>query len=387
MYASANRKVTQIHRVFDAKKIAPITGFDVNKIKHGTAIDYNSLSRNLGINIAPRELAKMVKSANDARQAIGMDALQPTVTTGSIVTPIQFLQEWLPGFIDVITQARKIDECVGMVTAGEWHYEEVVQGVKELTGLAQPYGDFTNVPLASWNTNFVYRTIVRFEEGMFVGILQEAIAAEINVNSGASDRESCALALEIARNLVGFYGYNNGLNSTYGLLTDPNLPAYVPFADGASTDPEWSTKDFLEITRDLRTMFSALRTQSGDNINPRDTDTTLILATAVVDYMTTTSNFGETVEKWLKDNYPRCRVVSAPEFDGANGGANVAYLFADKIKDSSTDGGQTFIQVVPAKFKVTGVMKKTKGYEEDYTNATAGILLKRPWAIVRYTGN
>jgi len=27
-----------------------------------------------------------------------------------------------------------------------------------------------------------------------------------------------------------------------------------------------------------------------------------------------------------------------------------------------------------------------KAYEEDYSNATAGVLLKRPYAVVRYSG-
>jgi len=50
----------------------------------------------------------------------------------------------------------------------------------------------------------------------------------------------------------------------------------------------------------------------------------------------------------------------------------------------STDGGKTFIQPVPAKFQVLGVQQLTKGYEEDYTNATAGIMVKRPWAVTRW---
>ena len=42
------------------------------------------------------------------------DALQPTVTTASIGTPVQFLQNWLPGFVFVVTAARKIDDIIGL---------------------------------------------------------------------------------------------------------------------------------------------------------------------------------------------------------------------------------------------------------------------------------
>ncbi len=62
--------------------------------------------------------------------AMGMDAiLQPVqnlLTTPSISTPIQFLQAWLPGFVFFVTQARKIDDLVGITTQGRWEDEEIV---------------------------------------------------------------------------------------------------------------------------------------------------------------------------------------------------------------------------------------------------------------------
>jgi hypothetical protein len=44
------------------------------------------------------------------------------------------------------------------------------------------------------------------------------------------------------------------------------------------------------------------------------------------------------------------------------------------------------VQVVPSKFQVLGVEKGAKGYKEDYSNATAGVFCKRPFAVVRRTG-
>ena len=92
------------------------------------------------------------------------------------------------------------------------------------------------------------------------------------------------------------------------------------------------------------------------------------------------------VYTWLKENYPNIRIESCPQFQLASGGLNVFYLFADQVQDNSTDGGKTLVQVVPTKFRVNGVAKTAKGYEESYANATAGIITKRPFAIVRYTG-
>jgi len=103
--------------------------------------------------------------------------------------------------------------------------------------------------------------------------------------------------------------------------------------------------------------------------------------------LSTVSNYGNSVREWIDKTYNgRMRIETAPQLNGANGGANVFYLYAEKVEDYSTDGGMTFIQVVPAKFRVLGVTPLAKGFEEDYSNATAGVMCKRPYAVVRYTG-
>ena len=315
-------------------------------------------------------------------EAFGMDSLPAAITAASIPNAVQFFQTWLPGFVSVVTAARKIDELVGISTVGNWADEEVVQGVMELLGTSVPYGDSTNIPLSSWNATFERRTVQRFEEGMQVGRLEGERASRMQIDSAAQKRGAAALALEIQRNRVGFYGYNDGASRTYGFLNDPSLPAYV-----GVTGAVWAAKDFLGITADLRMALSALRVQSGDTIDPMVTPITLAIASVCVDYLTVTSVYGNSVRDWLRETYPNVRIVSAPELNGANGGANVFYAYAESVSDTdSTDDGRVFVQVVPAKFQVLGVEQRAKGYLEDYSNATAGIMCKRPFGVVRRTG-
>lgn len=319
--------------------------------------------------------------------SFGMDALQGLITTASISTPIQMLQKWLPGFVAVNTAARKIDELTGIAIVGDWCDAQIVQGVMEGTGNAVPYADYSTVPFTNFNLNFETRNVVRFESGLNVSILEEEQAAKVNANAAQMKREAASRDLEIQRNAVGFYGYNNGNNRTYGFLTDPNLSAYVTVAaTGTGSSTLWADKTFLNITADIRTAIIALRNNSKDNIDPESLDITLALPTSVVDRLSTVSDYGISVRDWLRATYPRVRVVSAPELGLANGGANVFYLYAERVEDASTDDGRTFVQAVPTKFRVIGVEKKAKGYEEDYSNATAGIMCKRPYAVVRYTG-
>ena len=310
-------------------------------------------------------------------------SIQPTITTPSIQVPIQFLQNWLPGFVFVVTAPREIDEFVGISTSGSWEDAEVVQGLLERIGYPTLYGDLTNVPFSSWNTNFNTRNVVRFEEGMHVGKLETAESARMRVDNAGMKRQAAALNLEIVRNAVGFYGFNNGDNNTYGFLNDPGLPAYVEVASGVGGFL-WSQKTFLEICRDIRTAIVALRTNSQGLINPEKVRLTLAVAVNSVDWLSTTSDFGISVSDWLKKAYPNVRVVSAPQLNNANANDNVFYLYAEEINDMSTDDGRTFIQVVPAKFIVLGVEQLAKAYKEDYSNATSGTWCKRPFAVVRY---
>lgn len=358
---------------------------DVRAFQMKDARNFEALKK-IGIGFDARDLERMYQYAVDG---VGMDssAITSPITTPSVTTLVQFLQNWLPGQVKVITAAREIDALVGIATVGSWADEEIVQEVLENIGDAVPYGDLTNVPFASWNLNYNKRTVVRFEKGLRVGRLEEERAGRQRVNSGETKRESAGLALEIQRNLVGFFGYNAGNNLTYGFLNDPSLPAYVTVAaTGTGASTLWSQKTFLEICADIRTAIVGIRTNSKGNINPQLVPMTLALPTNAIDYLTVTSDFGISVWDWLRQTYPKIRVQDAIQLDSANGGVGVFYLYAESVNDLSTDDGRTFIQVVPAKFQLLGVQQMAKGYEEDYVNATAGVMCKRPYAVYRASG-
>ena len=373
------------HSHIPARKVKPVKCLD-EKDKKRLCEQVHGL-RKYGICFDHAAILKMADAAINDPESFGMDAnLTTPLTTASVTTPIQFLQAWLPGFVEIITAARRIDNLVGITTQGEWHDEEIVQGVLERTGNATLYGDLTNTPLTSWNVNYERRTIVRFEEGMTVGRLEEARAAAIRTNSPENKRSAAANSLEIERNRVGFNGYNGGSNRTYGFLNSPQLPAYVTVTDGAGGNSEWSTKTFLEIIADLRMAFQALRTSTQEQVDPTTDPTTLAIATDAMDYLSTVSDFGVSVREWMTENYPNCRPISAPELNDANGNANVFYLYAETVSDSGSDDNRTWIQVVPTKFFTLGVDQKQKSYTEAYSNATAGLMLKRPYAIVRRSG-
>lgn len=323
----------------------------------------------------------------NAAKAYAMDDNQGLITTPSIGTPVQFLQTWLPGFVRIMTNARKIDDLIGMSTVGNWEDEEIVQGVLEPVGVAALYGDSTNVPLSSYNSNYERRTVVRFEKGFEVFKLEAMRMGRNRIDAAAEKRLSAGESLEIQRNIVGFVGYNGGNNRTYGYLNDPNLPSYVTVATGASSSTLWANKTFTEICQDIRTAAGALQAKSGDRINPSKVPTTLAVGHLVFQSLTTPAVYGAmSVIDWITKTYPMMRLESAPQLTAANGGANVFYLYAETVSDNSTDNSRVIDQLVPAKFMALGMQQLPKSFIEDFSCATAGVLLKRPWALVRYSG-
>lgn len=322
------------------------------------------------------------KRAMDEFRAYAQDAAPTLQTSPSNMTPVQFLQYWIPEMVKIVTASRDADDILGRDFAGSWEDEEIVQPVIEYTGKPRVYGDKTTFNLASFNINYETRTIVRFEQDVEVGKLEEARASKQRISAQAEKRDAAALALAINLNDIAFNGYNAGNNKTYGMLNDPSLPAYTAFAQGSASSTTWASKTFNEIVADIKAMMSALRVRSGNNFKPERDASTLALSVAVVDQLQTVNQLGGTsVLDWLHKTYPACRVTSAVQLDGANSGANVAYLFADKI-----DGKKVIAQYMQDALRLIGVEQKAKGFLECYSNATAGVMLRIPVGLVRYTG-
>ena len=310
-----------------------------------------------------------------------MDELPASITTPSISTPLQFLQYFYPKAIRTVTAARKIDELIGRDIVASWEDEEVVTPIVERLGMARPYGDYNSTVYSSVNVNYERRTIMRSEDGIQVNMLEEQRAAKNKINIAEEKRNAAIEALAIEQNRIGFFGYNDGENRTYGFLNDPNLPAYSTVATGASTSTQWTNKTFQEICADIRTAFSALRTKSGDLFDPYNDECTLAMSSNRREAFTTTTDMGIDVEMWVKKNFPKCRIISVPELDEVNGGANVFYLFANRIGENNV-----WAQLVVTALRSLGVERNLKGYAEAYSNATAGVILNCPVGVVRYTG-
>lgn len=347
------------------------------------AMDSDTLNK-MGIG-----LPKFTKSV---LEGIGysMDAcpIPNQVLPASSGTPIQFLQEFLQGIVYVLTVARKADMLAPVMTVGKWSDQQIVQRTLERLGTPGVYKDHGDIPLSSWNLVYDTRDICQFQLGCQIQLLENERGLAMDIDTATEKRQAVALAFELLRNDVFFNGYSKDNVKCYGFLNDPNLPAFVEVADGVNNKKGWADKTASEIVSDILTGLNTLSVQSGGNVDIESSKLILAIPLGYSQYLTKVdgpNTFGFTATKWLNENYPNITVISVPELIKGNGADNVFYLYAESVADSGTDDGYTMAQLVPAKIQPLNAVSTMKGYEEGYTSALAGCLVKRPYAVTRYT--
>jgi len=356
--------MSKIKASFLSKELKQVNSFDCNDVDHMRMLTAFGINENV----------------------YGMDSQVPFIG-GSVSANISNLRNYLPGIVRDLTAVRKIDTLVGQTMIGHWlEDDEIIQMTQERTATAIGYSDDVNIPFTSYNMDYERRSVVRFVVGTQSQLVADAKITKSGGNPEEARMSSAVTALEIARNTVGFFGYNSSNNKTYGLLNDPNLPAYQTLPNGANATPEWSTKTFQEKQLDVVNAITALQLSSGGNFDPTMDSFTFAISLAVAGTLTNVNEFGISVQKWINETYPKCRIEFVPEFDSANGGANVFYMYADSIRGDSTDDGKIIDGLISEKFASIGRGQVVGGYQEGFMNSVAGVIVKRPWGVYRATG-
>jgi|ERR1051326_4382456 hypothetical protein len=275
-----------------------------------------------------------------------------------------------------LTQMASIDAITGITISGKWTDEELMWLTSSYFGKAEIYSDLSNTPLATFNGSQEIRGVLRGEQGFQYGALEEAKYSAIGYNAGEEKRQAVRVALEDFRNLVGYYGFAATTSPIYGVLNDPGLPNYI-------TLTAWTSFDL--VVAGIQNLFSTLEIRGRGYIDSTR-PLTLVLPMGYSARLAYMNTMGVTALQFIMQNYPKMRIVYVNEFIGPNGGANVAYLFQDQVGPVDGPSASPIIQIVPTKYQLVGFEQNAKGYVEVASNATAGVVVLRPWAIVRGTG-
>ena len=305
----------------------------------------------------------------------------------------QFIQYWLPGNVNAITAPRRAEELMGFVQAGSFEDETVVARFNEFFAFTQLYGDVADVQRAGYNTEFINRQIVRFQGGLQSDHLEQARMAKVGISDIDNKRAALERSFKITENFVSFNGWSN--TRCFGLFNDPNLPSYLTVpATGTGTSPLWANKTTLQQLADILTSVSTLYAQTKTAFDPYTEEFTwavspnvMMALSNIVSVSGGTSVY--TLRNWVESQYKKIRIVAIPEFQGANGGADVWYMYKENTVtvDDSTDDGKTVVNLVQSRmFQLSALPTKSGGVQENYGSAQAGVFFKRPILVVRYSG-
>lgn len=299
----------------------------------------------------------------------------------SVTTPIQFAQFWIPDLINALYRGRSFNKIFGSKNIGTWELEQIVYSKLTLTGRPNVYDDFSRANLASYNLNFETRETLRVEMGVEVTRLEEARAAQMRQNAHGLKKNAVTLGFDIFDNHLKYFGFNDGAKRIYGVLAAPNGDIHVENA--AKT---FAASDTLEIITFLQSAIIKAQTRLQGNYDPITDKARLVLPLSCVGYMTTANQFNLTPMQWLNQNYPKVEVAVAAELDkAAADGDNIAIFYVPEIDGLGTDRA-TMAAYDTSKLRLIGAVPTTKGFEESYSFATAGVIHRCPMAFTLFEG-
>lgn len=345
-----------------------------------------SLGDKLGFEITVDQ-ADHLKMHFAEKAALAMDAVNNLVTTPSMPTENNALSAYLNGTVLAITAKNTSSYLLGEVIVGSWFMDTIKQKILEHIGAAKEYSDFDGIETRpTFNSNMEKRNIVRFQSGFRVGELERNKDAAGGINSVLTKRQAAIISLNKAQDDVQIYGWRNGDNLTYGWLNDPSLPAYVTLPNGASGKSTFADLTYKEQQNRITAGLTALRKNSGDQVDPEIDPIELHIASDVVDVLSDENEQGKSIRKWLAEVYPNVTIKSSRVFNGAHGGDNVFYLFATSVGGTGDDGGATVKNLIVTKARNMSVYQQHTIYEEKLMNASAGAMVCRPFAVYRASG-
>lgn len=333
----------------------------------------------------PDALRTSVKAVRATMDSAAVPQVSPSTPALS-----QFFQFWETGVVKAFTAPRKAEELMGYHQSGSFETDTVIiRSLEQHAGVAQ-YGDLADTPLTNYNANFPFRHSVRFQAGLKTTHLESARMATIGFNDQDEKREALRVAFEINENAIMFYGFNSGLNRTYGLFNDPNLEAIQTLPNNAAnTSALWANKTWDEKYNDVIVSVNRLITNTKQAFDPYTEAFTWAISTYINTHLMDRNSLGLTLKQALTENYPQMRIVPIPQMDGANGGADVWYMYKDeKVNvDVSTDDGATIIPMTQTRmFLISSLPNEGGGVNEKYAHSCAGVFVKRPLLLVRFSG-
>lgn len=305
------------------------------------------------------------------------DAAQPGILTQINAGIPAFLANFIdPKFIEILVTPMKAAEITGEVGMGTWTTKTAQFPVMEYMGEVSSYGDYNNNGSNSANVNWIPRQQYIYQSICNWGDHELEMNALAKIDYANAIKNAKALNFAKFQNKSYFFGVS-GLQN-YGLLNDANLsPAITPTTKTAG-GTTWPVATANEVYQDIENLFYQLQYQLQGNIQ---LDSELILAMSPTSEvaLTKTTQFNVNVMDMLKKNFPKMRVITAPEFATAAG--QLVQLIVPTL-----DGVETVVSAYGDKMRAFPVFRDLSSFRQKFAAGTWGCIMKRPIAIAQMLG-
>ena len=321
---------------------------------------------------------------------LAMDA-QPTLVS----TPDGGIPAFLTTFVDPdvlrVLQAKvKAAEIYGEKKKGSWTDTVSMFPVIEHTGETSAYGDFNENGMSNANANFPQRENFLFQTIVKYGDLQLDRYALARISYASELKMSAVNTLQRQMNKIYFQGVQGIQN--YGWLNDPGLNAPIAPAPKTAGGLTWfngtaPNATTNEVYNDLLALITLVISQSDGNID-EDSDFTIGMSPAIKLALKFENSFGITPYDMLKENFPKIRLESAPQYgvstaqnSEGNAAGNIVQVVASTVL-----GQETGFCAFSEKLRAHRLVAATSSYHQKMTSGCYGAVIRQPFAVATMIG-
>jgi hypothetical protein len=327
--------------------------------------------------------------AKDEAQFMAMDA-QPTLITQSNSGVLAMLSTYIePRVIKVLLAPMKAAEIVGdEVKKGDWVTTAAEFPIVESTGEVSSYGDYSNNGRAGANINWIARQPYTYQTFTEWGEQELERMGLAKLDWAGQQNLASVLTLNKFQNSTYFFGVA-GLKN-YGLLNDPSLLAPItplvksdtPNGLNASLTSytQWANASALDVYNDILALYSQLLAQAGGLLDfSEDTPMTLAMSPSASANLRKTNMYNVNVLDQLKANFPKLRIITAPEYATASG--NLVQLIVDEM-----EGQRTASVAFTEKLRAHPMIVHESSFRQKKSQGTWGCIIFRPFLVAGLLG-
>ena len=335
---------------------------------------------------------KGILTIGSATEKIAMNNASPMISTPNINANLGVLNYIDKEAVEILVSPQTSDLISTPRKIGYWGMNSYTFNIKEHLGIVSPDDGSANDSKGSkTNISQIIRGCKYFCGYWGTNDLAKSQYSQMQVDIQADDVKSLMNGLSINRNNIFFTGVKetwnqNNIYPIYGLLNDPQLPAYKVVANNsAGNSTQWKNKTPNEISNDICVYaWGDLVSKSKGLCKLKKGKLKLVVSNSAYTYLNLTQAVGNSwisAKMLVEQTLEGIEIINSPELDAGNNGSDVFYLI---YEDSSY--GDTVSNCFVEMARAYPIFQKDSETSQKISQGVMGCITKIPMFISRWTG-